>query len=277
MPAKRRRRRKEADLIASPPSSPPLLSTVDFPDEQHGQTATQRALLMPEIVHEILMWMIAGHYKKYRPSGSVRSLFPAFPKAEDVSITEVFVAKVASDQSLRLWKPKRDWLLYRKIRAIWRYALVNHVWLGEVLRFMWRRPTKDYGRRSIVRLLQSIKPERRDVYADMIQISALNTVPDCQRREANAVVRGLTFDNLRHLKLTVHCWHKTLRGSANIPRVRCPNVIALEMRGGSFSPVSNRVVGSQHEWLALFKSITVRQVLLCLRETTILVLTFCVY
>lgn len=218
------------------------------------------------------MWAIRGKYARVRSSTRLaHPLLPAIPKPGDVRMTDYFIKRADRDRrSLRRWKPKRDWNIHGKMQAMWPYALVNRTWLGEVLHFMWRRPTSPRGCTGIMRLLWPIQSERRKMYADFIQITALNTVSERRLRKTNAKFRDFSFENLRFLRLNVCCTSSFLRGNAKIPDFRCPKLTMLEIRGRSASPQSDCLYGLPHEWRALFKRIVVRQKSRCLDETPVL-------
>lgn len=116
-------------------SPSPLLSTSYIPDEHHDPSATDRALRVPLIVHAILTWAITG--AGYQDVPSERHQIPAFPKFNGESMVNAFMDTLARDRNLENLRPKKDVVSRRQIQAVWRYALVNRVWLDEALRFMW--------------------------------------------------------------------------------------------------------------------------------------------
>lgn len=161
MPAKRRRR--HAGTSANPLVPQPLLST--FPDGQHRQTATDRALRLPEIVHAILMLAIAdaGHLRwpaTIHSDLAIQRLeyHSAVAKEKDQFLINGLLARLVENPSLRDWIPEMDRGPRIKINAIWPFAFVNRVWLNDALHLIWRRPTTQYGEPSLRSLFPPPNP-----------------------------------------------------------------------------------------------------------------------
>ncbi|KAH8646345.1 hypothetical protein BX600DRAFT_477554 [Xylariales sp. PMI_506] len=145
-------------------------------DTSRNQPATRRALLIPEILSQIFFW---------------------------ISQDDSFYHTVHGPDLDELDEPK---LLctYEKEGALVRCGQVSKLWCSEAMPYAWRnlRHTYPFERVSLPRIIGAVEPDRRQRYADMVEIAIMVGVASGEEADdADAAIHGVEFPNLKEVTM----------------------------------------------------------------------------
>ncbi|KAJ5593883.1 uncharacterized protein N7459_000091 [Penicillium hispanicum] len=131
-------------------------------------TAAQRVVCIPELVGEILSWLVVKDSKQYQGKGAGNILiFADFP-------------------------------------TLARCGRINRVWFEEAMPILWRQATK-LCQFSLPQKFAHIKSCRRQFYANFITTGNLVDSKRENVRSSTRALHGVIFPRLRCLKLIVDC------------------------------------------------------------------------
>lgn len=157
-------------------------------------TAAQRVFAIPELVGEILSWLVHS----YDPG-------PPETKSEDTPNGS-----------------KSNTVTHR---TLLRCACVNSLWFREATRHLWEHPTPE-AHTSIAAYLANVSPPRRQMYADFIASGNLLIGPWNNLSETNSdVLDGLSFPRLHTLTLYLYVGLQTIL----LPDVQTPSLSAIKI------------------------------------------------
>ena len=159
-------------------------------------TASQRALLMPEVLSVIFDWIFED-----REGGCIER-----PKTEED-------ADGNDDGVVRVY--------YEGPSVLFHCALVNKLWFDESIRHLWREPYiwEHSGVTTLTSHMKRLEPARRQFYANFIEAATDRTTWTADRDDS--VLQGIRFPKLHHLKLMLD--------AECVPKIEGHNIKVLEL------------------------------------------------
>lgn len=182
------------------------------------QTAAQRALLLPEILSLILMWISEDDMDFLTD--------PDDDKYGDDEHEEVGTSSMASDDGARLEMERLGLGKYGFGRdgVLLRCSLVNRLWNAVATPLLWEHIEFWTWGTSMPGVFGNIDPQRRQYYANLVKgPTTFTTVGQEEAASADAALQGISFSNLRSTTLQVN----PLASGYHIPRIHAPGLVEL--------------------------------------------------
>ena len=170
-------------------------------------TATRHALALPEMVHEILGWIMRDHASCWtvRKDGAT--------EAPD------------DDLEWNDWEdPPRS---YGRHGVLVQCAQVNRLWFSEAVPFLWADLADYPSDRSLPEFFVAVPDlARRQLYASVVEQADLCPVEVGESAEAvDQSLRNVSFPRIESLRLRL----PGCDGPSHLPRVCCPRLVTLEI------------------------------------------------
>lgn len=154
-------------------------------------TAAQRALMIPETLEAVLLW-------------------------------------IDRDTTGYWYEHGQPQIYYQREGVLARCGLVNRCWYKQATRLLWKHPApkfRHHRQNSLPALFDNIDSERRQFYADFIENGVLVTVSSSDASHVDEALRGLRFPKLESLSMYIEGGFY----GYHIPRVEHPQLSALEI------------------------------------------------
>ncbi|PWY81507.1 hypothetical protein BO94DRAFT_547793 [Aspergillus sclerotioniger CBS 115572] len=170
-------------------------------------TATSHALALPEIVHEIFLWIMSDHASTWK-----------FLKD---GVTE----EPNDDTDWSDWEESHR--SYGRHGVLVQCAQVNRLWFREAVPFIWPDLADYEYYRSLPEFFVDVPDlARRQFYASFVEQADLRPVEVGESPQAvDQALSGVTFPKIQSLRLRLPGCYEPY----HLPRVCCPKMVTLEI------------------------------------------------
>ncbi|KAJ5639069.1 uncharacterized protein N7484_006931 [Penicillium longicatenatum] len=107
-----------------------------------------------------------------------------------------------------------------------KYSRINKSWCREAMRLLWPNGTA-VKHCSLIQVLASVEPSRRQFYANYIQSACFVDVCKANIRKNNKILRGMVFPKLQYLAVIIK---QHYRQKLWMPYLNAPRLEALKIR-----------------------------------------------
>ncbi|KAH8698940.1 hypothetical protein BGW36DRAFT_460756 [Talaromyces proteolyticus] len=206
---------------------------------QLANTASQRALSLPEIVSEVLYWI---HIDENISESDFKKDVP-----------QEYIEPESFDDPI----PPSPTYSYGKFGVLFRCCLVNRLWYQEAVPLMWETIEGWFWDPLLPICFEGIfHHSRRQFYANFIKRLVLQTINQQTAQRYDLLLRGLVFPKLEWLRLYLrgNIWEKY-----GVPPVDGPNLKTMELDPHFENDITGTdYLTSQDDWENVFEQVPIQ-------------------